>query len=61
MEDPALRADFLGLTIETVSRTLTKLRGEGVIDLEQCILVTIVKPEALAQLARGALEPSARN
>jgi CRP/FNR family transcriptional regulator len=28
-------ADLLGLTIETVSRTLTKLRSMGVIDLEQ--------------------------
>jgi CRP/FNR family transcriptional regulator len=46
-------ADFLGLTIETVSRTLTKLRHEGVIDLEQCILVSILKPEALAELAQG--------
>jgi CRP-like cAMP-binding protein len=27
-------ADLLGLTIETVSRTLTKLRGLGVIDIE---------------------------
>ncbi|MET0314486.1 MAG: Crp/Fnr family transcriptional regulator, partial [Hansschlegelia sp.] len=27
-------ADFLGLTIETVSRQLTKLRGEGVIRIE---------------------------
>ena len=53
-------ADFLGLTIETVSRTLTKLRLEGVIDLEQCILVTIRKPEALAQLAHGLVEAKAR-
>ena len=28
-------ADLLGLTIETVSRTLTKLRTMGVIDVEQ--------------------------
>ncbi|WP_442582824.1 Crp/Fnr family transcriptional regulator [Mesorhizobium sp. ASY16-5R] len=28
-------ADFLGLTIETVSRQLTRLRGEGVIRVEQ--------------------------
>ncbi|MEZ5818271.1 MAG: helix-turn-helix domain-containing protein [Hyphomicrobiaceae bacterium] len=53
-------ADFLGLTIETVSRTLTKLRHDGVIDLEQCILVSILKPEALAQLAQGG-ETRARN
>jgi CRP/FNR family transcriptional regulator len=54
-------ADFLGLTIETVSRTLTKLRTEGVIDLEQCILVTILKPEALARLAQGTGEGRVRN
>jgi len=28
-------ADLLGLTIETVSRTLTKLRTMGIIDIEQ--------------------------
>ena len=54
-------ADFLGLTIETVSRTLTKLRVEGVIDLEQCILVSILKPEALTRLAQGTGEGRARN
>ena len=54
-------ADFLGLTIETVSRTLTKLRLEGVIDLEQCILVTILNPEALARLAQGTGEGRARH
>jgi CRP/FNR family transcriptional regulator len=46
-------ADFLGLTIETVSRTLTRLRHDGVIDLEQCILVNIRKPDVLARLAQG--------
>jgi CRP/FNR family transcriptional regulator len=54
-------ADFLGLTIETVSRTLTKLRTEGVIDLEQCILVSILKPETLANLAQGMGEGRTRN
>lgn len=54
-------ADFLGLTIETVSRTLTKLRVEGVIDVEQCILVSILKPEVLARLAQGTGEGRARN
>ena len=46
-------ADFLGLTIETVSRTFTRLRGEGLIDLAQSVLVTIVDTEALAELAEG--------
>ena len=46
-------ADFLGLTIETVSRTFTKFRVDGLIDLEQCILVTIRDPEGLACAASG--------
>jgi CRP/FNR family transcriptional regulator len=46
-------ADFLGLTIETVSRTFTRLRVEGVIDLTQCVLVAIVNHDALARLAEG--------
>ena len=44
-------ADFLGLTIETVSRTFTKFRIEGLIDLEQCILVTIRDIDALEMAA----------
>lgn len=46
-------ADFLGLTIETVSRTFTKLKNAGLIDLEQSILVTIRDPRRLAELAEG--------
>lgn len=46
-------ADYLGLTIETVSRTFTKFRAQGLIDLEQSILVTICDLEALADLAEG--------
>ncbi len=46
-------ADFLGLTIETVSRTFTKLRVDGLIDLTQCVLVTILDHEALAGIAEG--------
>jgi CRP/FNR family transcriptional regulator len=46
-------ADFLGLTIETVSRSFTKLREEGIIDIEQCVLVTIVDHAALARIAEG--------
>ena len=52
-------ADFLGLTIETVSRTFTKLRLGGVIDLEQCILVTIRDLDVLEQMAGGGM-PSER-
>ncbi len=46
-------ADFLGLTIETVSRTFTKFRVEGLIDLEQCILVTIRDHRRLRRVATG--------
>jgi CRP/FNR family transcriptional regulator, anaerobic regulatory protein len=50
-------ADFLGLTIETVSRTFTKFRVEGLIDIEQCILVTILDTAALSALADGGTQP----
>jgi CRP/FNR family transcriptional regulator len=45
--------DFLGLTIETVSRTFTKLRQLGVIDLAQSTLVQVLDIEALERLAEG--------
>lgn len=48
-------ADFLGLTIETVSRTFTKLRQDGVIDLEQCIIVTICDPDRLMALSGSSI------
>lgn len=44
-------ADVLGLTIETVSRQLTKLRSEGVIDLPARKLVAILDHAALVQRA----------
>ena len=53
---PMTRADigdFLGLTIETVSRTFTKLRHRGIIDLAQSARVLLVDTEALEQLAEG--------
>jgi CRP/FNR family transcriptional regulator, anaerobic regulatory protein len=49
-------ANFLGLTIETVSRTLTKLRHEGIISIEQCVLVTI-NDVAKLKAAAGATDP----
>ncbi len=50
-------ADLLGLTIETVSRTFTKFRLDGLIDLEQCILVTIRDAAALETAAGGGMPP----
>lgn len=47
-------ADFLGLTIETVSRTLTKLKNNGLIDLPQSSRVTLLDKIGLESLAEGA-------
>ena len=46
-------ADFLGLTIETVSRTITQLRNAGVIDLKSPQTIIIRDPEALADAAEA--------
>lgn len=45
--------DFLGLTIETVSRTFTKLRHLRIIDLAQCTQVHVLDMDALEDLAQG--------
>ncbi|WP_226951388.1 helix-turn-helix domain-containing protein [Rhizobium terrae] len=47
-------ADYLGLTIETVSRSITKLIGKGVVSVANPAarhLIKVEKPGALAQLA----------
>jgi CRP/FNR family transcriptional regulator, anaerobic regulatory protein len=46
-------ADYLGLTIETVSRTLTKLRTEGMIDIPSPTEVAVRNRSALESLAGG--------
>jgi CRP/FNR family transcriptional regulator, anaerobic regulatory protein len=46
-------ADYLGLTIETVSRTLTKLRSEGLIDVISQGEVVICNLAGLQNLAGG--------
>jgi CRP/FNR family transcriptional regulator, anaerobic regulatory protein len=56
---PMTRADigdFLGLTIETVSRTFTKLRQLGIIDLAQSARVRVLDIEALEGLAQGDVD-----
>jgi CRP-like cAMP-binding protein len=49
-------ADFLGLTIETVSRNLTKLRKRRIIDLPQTHTLVILDMERLERLAAGDCE-----
>jgi CRP/FNR family transcriptional regulator len=47
-------ADYLGLTIETVSRKLNELRGLGVIRLETPSRVRITDPERIEAIAEAA-------
>ena len=44
-------ADYLGLTIETVSRTLTHLQSRGVVRLDGSRRVCFTRPAALAELS----------
>ncbi len=46
-------ADYLGLTIETVSRTLSRLRSEGLIEIPSATTILIRDPARLAALACG--------
>ena len=52
-------ADYLGLTVETVSRTFTKLRNDGLIALPSPSSVEILDAEQLEELAAGAGEDGA--
>ena len=56
LELPMTRSDigdFLGLTIETVSRTFTKLRAMGLIELVHSSEVKLIDIDALKSLADG--------
>jgi CRP/FNR family transcriptional regulator len=46
-------ADYLGLTIETISRTLTRLRNEGLIEIAVQSDVLVENPRGLEELAGG--------
>jgi CRP/FNR family transcriptional regulator len=46
-------ADYLGLTIETISRSVTKLKTSGLIRLESKSRIQITDLEALEALANG--------
>jgi CRP/FNR family nitrogen fixation transcriptional regulator len=43
-------ADYLGLTIETVSRSLTQLQKDRLIELQGCRHIRFTRPAALAEL-----------
>jgi len=49
-------ADYLGMTIETVSRTFTKLAGYGVISTVGRNSIAVLNMDTLAALADGELE-----
>ncbi|MCK3780951.1 helix-turn-helix domain-containing protein [Ensifer sesbaniae] len=51
-------ADYLGMTIETVSRTITKLSGCGVIATVERRAIALMNMDALIALAGGELEDS---
>jgi len=46
-------ADYLGLTTETVSRTLTRLKTQGLVELGGEKHIRLLKLEALAEIAGG--------
>ena len=63
LELPMTRSDigdFLGLTIETVSRVMTELRKKGVIALPTPYRVAVLKPAALRAMA-GQTDAMAEN
>jgi CRP-like cAMP-binding protein len=47
-------ADYLGLTIETVSRSFAHLKKTGLIDFHHAHAVTLLKPRQLAAVGNGA-------
>ncbi|MBN8995156.1 MAG: helix-turn-helix domain-containing protein [Rhizobiales bacterium] len=46
-------ADYLGLTIETVSRSFSKLRQKGIIRLSSMRSVEFVRPQSLCDMVAG--------
>lgn len=47
-------ADFLGLTIETVSRTMTQLRNSGIISMHTAQFITVQDADRLAEMSEAA-------
>lgn len=50
-------ADYLGLTIETVSRTMSRLRHAGLIEIDQITHIRLMDRAALTALSVGEGEP----
>lgn len=48
-------ADYLGLTIETVSRVLSQLKAQGVIHLSDPTRIAITRPSTLRRIAEGGV------
>ena len=46
-------ADFLGLSTETVCRTLTQMRKSGIITIDNIHTIIVQRPEALLALSQG--------
>jgi len=46
-------ADYLGLTIETISRSFAQLKKNGMIDFHNAQAVTLLKPLQLAEIGGG--------
>ena len=46
-------ADFLGLKIETVSRTFSKLKSQGLIEIDQITTIRLRNTGELKRLAEG--------
>jgi CRP/FNR family transcriptional regulator, anaerobic regulatory protein len=51
-------ASYLGLTLETVSRSFSQLASQGVLQVQHK-QVSILQPQTLAQIAQGSDEPHA--
>lgn len=47
-------ADYLGLTIETVSRSLSALKKEGLIEIPNIHEIVLLRPQALENIAEAA-------
>ncbi|HUW80767.1 MAG TPA: helix-turn-helix domain-containing protein [Acidocella sp.] len=48
-------ADYLGVTIETVSRSLSQLKRDGLIGIPNIHEIILLKPQALSSIAEAAI------